>query len=70
MMRPIDWFKQKGKKPPMGTTPRSVRESIRVICGIMTSESLQVLPDGGPLNNDIFEEKAYGEGSGLADYCY
>ena len=54
----------------MGTTPRSGRDSIRDIDGSTASASLQVSPDGGLLNNDIFVEKTDREGSGLAVYCY
>ena len=54
----------------MGTTPRSGRYRIRDIGGITASVYLQVSPDGGTLNNDIYVEKTDGEGSGLDVYCY
>ena len=54
----------------MGATPISVRDSIRDIDGITASVYLQVSPDGGTLNNDIYVQKTDGEGSGLDVYCY
>ena len=49
----------------MVTTPRSGRESIRAIDEIKASASLQVSPDGGLVNNDIFLENKYGKGNGI-----
>ena len=49
----------------MGITPRISIDRIRYIDGITASESLQVLPDGGTLTNDIFVEKNMGKEADL-----
>ena len=48
---------KKGWQPPLGTTHRSSRDSIRAIYGTVAFAYLQVSTDGGPLNNHIFLEK-------------
>ena len=46
-----------------------IRDSIGVIIVVKASVTVQVTLDGGSLANDIFDERAYGEGGGLAIYC-
>ena len=54
----------------MGSTPRCSRDSIVIAIGVTASETVQVTLDGGSSANEIFLDKAYGERSGLAVYCF